>query len=107
MKLDYRPDGRIIPVLEVGDLVRLIRDEPGPEPTALRGEWGRIVRITPRKSLDIQLAGYSRPRSVAMALVRDTLAINVVPCDAKGLPRRLPSWSETNAALPSRNGKGF
>ena len=68
---------------------------------------GGFVRITPRKSLDIQLAGYSRPRSVAMALVRDILAINVVPCDAKGLPRRLPSWSETNAALPSRDGKGF
>jgi hypothetical protein len=63
-------------MLEVGDVVSLIRDESGPEPTALRGEWGRIVRITPRQSLDIQLVGYSRPHSVAMALVRDILAIN-------------------------------
>jgi hypothetical protein len=106
MKLDYRPDGRIIPVLEVGDLVRLTRDEPGPEPTALSGEWGRILRITVRKTLDIQLAGFSRPRSVAMTLVRDIPSVIVVPCDARGLPKRLPSWSEINADLPSRHGQG-
>jgi hypothetical protein len=107
MKLDYRPDGRIIPILEVGDLVRLVRNEPGPEPTALAGEWGRIVKIKPLGRLDIQLAGFCRPRSVAMALARDIMMINVVPCDAKGLPVRLPTWSETNAALPSRNGNGL
>ena len=43
MKLDYRPDGWSLPILEVGDLVRLVRDEPGLEPTAFGGEWGRIV----------------------------------------------------------------
>ncbi len=107
MKLDYRPDGRVIPVLEVGDLVRLVRDELGPEPTASRGEWGRIVSLKPGGRLDIQLAGFCRPRGVAMALARGIMMINVVPCDAKGLPVRLPSWSETNAASPNRSRNGL
>ena len=103
MRIDTRPDGSQIMIPEAGDLVRLTRDEPGPEPTALRGEWGRIVRITPRKNLDIQLAGYSRPRSAPMATVRDILPINVEPCDAKGLPKPLPSLSEGKPGSPNRS----
>lgn len=107
MKLDYRPDGRIIPILEVGDLVRLVRNEPGPEPTAFGGEWGRIVKIKPLGRLDIQLAGFCRPRSVAMAVARDIMMINVVPCDAKGLPLRLPSRGEANPAMRNPVRKGL
>jgi hypothetical protein len=93
MKLDFHADGRPIPILEVGDLVRLIRDEAGPDPTALAGEWGRIRRITERGGLDILLAGYSRPRGVAMAMVSNIAATNVIPCDHRGLALDLPNWS--------------
>ena len=93
MKLDFSADGRPIPILEVGDLVRLTRDEAGPDPTALAGEWGRIRRITDRGGLEIVLAGYSRPRGVALALVSDFPATNVIPCDHRGVALELPSWS--------------
>jgi len=93
MKLDFHADGRPIPILEVGDLVRLTRAEAGPDPTALAGEWGRIRRITERGRLDILLAGYSRPRGVAMALVSNIAATNVIPCDHRGLALDLPNWS--------------
>ncbi|MCA3390094.1 MAG: hypothetical protein INF65_15830 [Roseomonas sp.] len=97
MRIDTRPDGSQIVIPEVGDLVRLTRDEAGPIVTAYAGEWGRIVRVTTRNTLDIQLAGFSRPRGVAMALVSDFPAINVVPCDGRGLPtdgRHWGSWEE-------------
>jgi len=97
MRTDTRPDGSQIMIPEVGDLVRLTRDEAGPIVTAHAGEWGRILRITPRNTLDIQLAGFSRPRGVAMALVSDFPSINVIPCDARGLPvdgRHWGSWEE-------------
>jgi len=93
MKLDYRADGRPIPILEVGDLVRLTRSEPGPSPTAQAGEWGRIRRITERGALDIVLAGYSRPRGVALSMVSDIPVTNVVPCDHRGVALELPKWS--------------
>ncbi len=98
MKLDFRPDGRPIPILEVGDLVRLTRAEAGPAPAAQAGEWGKIRSITERGSLDITLAGYSRPRGVALALVSDFPAINVIPCDRRGLALELPKWSNWRKA---------
>lgn len=97
MRMDTRPDGSQIAIPEVGDLVRLTRDEAGPFVTARAGEWGRIVRISARNTLDIQLAGFSRPRGIAMALVSDFPAINVVACDGRGLPtdgRHWGSWDE-------------
>ena len=97
MRIDNRPDGSQIMIPEAGDLGRLTRDEPGPIVTAHAGEWGRIIRVTSRNTLDIQLAGFSRPRGVAMALVSDFPAINVVPCDARGLPtdgKHWGSWDE-------------
>jgi hypothetical protein len=92
MRIDTRPDGTQIAIPEVGDLVRLTRDEAGPMVTAHAGEWGRILRISNRNTLDIQLAGFSRPSGVAMALVSDFPAINVVPCDARGLPTDAKHW---------------
>ena len=82
-----------MPILEVGDLVRLTRAEAGPTPTAQAGEWGRIRRITERGALDIVLAGYSRPRGVALAMASDIPATNVIPCDHRGLALELPKWS--------------
>jgi hypothetical protein len=92
MRIDTRPDGTQITIPEAGDLVRLTRDEPGPDVTAFAGEWGRVIRVTGRNTLDIQLAGFSRPRGVAMGLVSDFPAINVVPCDARGLPTDGRHW---------------
>lgn len=92
MRIDTRPDGSQIMIPEAGDLVRLTRDEPGPDVTAFAGEWGRIIRVTGRNTLDIQLAGFSRPRGVAMGMVSDFPAINVVPCDGRGLPTDGRHW---------------
>ena len=93
MKLDFRPDGHPVPILEVGDLVRLTRAEAGPMPTADAGEWGRIRRFTERGALDIELAGYSRPRGVFMGTVRDIGATNVIPCDHRGVALQLPKFA--------------
>jgi hypothetical protein len=93
MKLEYREDGRPIPILEVGDLVRLTRDEAGPVPTAQAGEWGKIRSISDKGRLDIMLAGFSRPRGVALAMVTDVPATNVIPCDRRGVALELPKWS--------------
>ena len=51
MKIDFNADGRPIPILEVGDLVRLTRAEAGPAPTAQAGEWRKIRRIKERGGL--------------------------------------------------------
>lgn len=93
MKLDFHSDGRPIPILKVGDPVRLTRAEAGPAPTALAGAWGEIRRITERGRLDILLAGYSRPRGVALASVSDFPTTNVIPCDHRGLALELQKWS--------------
>jgi hypothetical protein len=101
MKLDFGPDGRAVPILEIGDLVRLTRAEAGPTPTAHAGEWGRIRRITERGALDIELAGYSRPRGVFMSMVRDIPATNVIPCDHRGVALELPrseNWRKGDAS---------
>ena len=97
MRIETRPDGSQITIPEVGDLVRLTRDEAGPIVTAHAGEWGRILRVSNRNTVDIQLAGFSRPRGAAMELVSDFPAINVVPCDGRGKPtegRNWGSWEE-------------
>ena len=60
MKLDFNADGRPIPILEVGDFVPLTRAEAS--------EWGKIRRFSERGGLEIVLAGYSRPRGLALDL---------------------------------------
>jgi hypothetical protein len=106
MKLNYHDDGRATPILEVGDMVRLIRDEPGPMPTAGAGEWGRVLRINARGRLDIQLAGFSRPRGVALGVASDLAATNVIPCDAKGLELVIPKWANWKNVTGRSKGKG-
>jgi hypothetical protein len=110
MKLDFRADGRPIPILEVGDLVRLIRAEAGPVPTAQAGEWGKIRSISDKGRLDILLAGFSRPRGVALAMVTDIPATNVIPCDHRGVALELPkfaNWRKGSASgFASRKDRG-
>lgn len=103
MRIDFRADGRPIPILEVGDLVRLTRAESGPAPTAQAGEWGRIRRITSRGALDIELAGYSRPRGVFMDMVCDIPVTNVIPCDHRGVALHLPNFANWRKG----EGRGF
>jgi len=84
--------------------VRLTRVEAGPTPTAQAGEWGRIRHITDRGGLEIVLTGYSRPRGVALAMVRDFPATNVIPCDHRGLALDLPNWSNWREAKATGSG---
>lgn len=108
MKITTRPDGALIAIPEVGDLVRLTRDEAGPLVTARAGEWGRVLRVSQQHRLDINLAGYSRPRGVALGMICDFPAINVVLCDEHGLAidgRNWGSWDERRGGKP-RTGSG-
>jgi hypothetical protein len=77
-------DSSASPNIGIGDFVRLKRDEPGPLVTAFSGDWGKVLRINSDGSVDLQLAGYSRPRtdpaSRAMAVPRGC----VEPCDGFG-----------------------
>ena len=101
MKIEYRADGSPMPILEVGDLVRLVRNEGGSSPSAQAEEWGRILRISRGGALDIVLAGYSRPRGVALSNVNGIPATNVVPCDHRGVALELPkfaNWRNVNAS---------
>ena len=106
MRIDTRPDGSQLVVPEKGDLVRLTRDEPGPIVTAHAGEWGRILRVTNRNTLDIQLAGFSRPRGVALGVVSDIATTNVIPGYAKGLRFVIPKWANWKNVTARSKSKG-
>ena len=71
------------PILAVGDLVRLRRDELGEIVTAKAGDWGAIVRID-GTTLDIRFAGYCRPRTASLAMATAVPAHIVEPCDISG-----------------------
>ena len=94
MKLHFRADGRPAPMLEVGDLVRLTRAEPGPAPVAKAGEWGRVRSISAKVTLEIELAGYSRPKGVALSMISDIPQTNVIPCDQRGVALELPGEAD-------------
>jgi hypothetical protein len=106
MKLNYHYDGRVTPIVEVGDMVRLIRDEPGPMPMAGAAEWGWVLRINARGRLGIQLAGFSRPRGVALGVVSDIAATNVIPGYAKGLRFVIPKWANWKNVTARSKSKG-
>jgi hypothetical protein len=110
MKLQFGAHGRPVPILEVGDLVRLTRAEPGPAPAAQAGEWGRVRRISAKGALDIELAGYSRPRGVALSMVSDIPQTNVIPCDQRGVALELQQeshWRQSEASgFGSRKNRG-
>jgi hypothetical protein len=72
---------------EIGDLVRLCRDEDGPLVTAFAGDWGRVTRVHPDGSLDIKLAGYSRAKDADMIRAVAVSRSRVEPCDEAGRPR--------------------
>lgn len=81
--------------------MRLTRAEPGPGPVARAGEWGRVRRISAKGALDIELAGYSRPRGVALSMVNDIPQTNVIPCDQRGVALELPHesrWRQSEAS---------
>jgi hypothetical protein len=53
-------------------------------PMAGAAEWGWVLRINARDRLDIQLAGFPGPLGVALGVVSDIAATNVIPGYAKG-----------------------
>lgn len=85
MRVTYLRDGTPAPVLEPGDFVRLVRDEPGPDVTAFAGAWGQVLRNRGALGLDIRLGGHSRPRTTDIPDVTGLPARLVVPCDRRGL----------------------
>jgi hypothetical protein len=89
MRIRYRPDGTPEPLFEPGDMVRLVRDEPGPIVTARAGEWGEVMRNRGGVGLDIRLAGFSRPRDAILPIATAAPARCVAPCDRNGVRLRL------------------
>ena len=85
MRVTYLADGTAVPVYEPGDLVRLLRDEPGEPVTALAGEWGVVVRNRGAAGVDVRLAGHSRPRTAPMPVASGLPPSLLVPCDRQGL----------------------
>lgn len=84
-----RLDARMLDVpdttalIEVGDLVRMRRDEGGEFVSAKAGEWGEVMR-TGGGQLDLLLAGFSRPRTADMPVARGISIHLVEPCDRQG-----------------------
>jgi hypothetical protein len=85
MRVTYLPDGTAVPVYEAGDLVRLLRDEPGDPVTAHAGEWGMVERNRGSAGIDVRLAGHSRPRTARMPVASGLPPSLLVPCDRLGL----------------------
>jgi hypothetical protein len=90
MRLEHDAAGRPQPRYETGDLVRFRQDEIGPVVTAFAGEWGKVQRVEDG-ALDIQLAGYGRPRTAPLAMAVRVPARCVEPCDFRGVPLPLRS----------------
>jgi len=84
MRIDYSNRGNPMPIYEVGDFVRLRRDEPGPVVTAREGDWGRVARVSQR-GVDVQLAGYCRPRDARVTIANSLPRWLLLPCDERGL----------------------
>ncbi|MCA3275756.1 MAG: hypothetical protein ING09_08205 [Roseomonas sp.] len=58
----------------------------------------------------MELAGYSRPRGVALSMVSDIPQTNVIPCDERGVALELPQesrWRQSEASgFGSRKNRG-
>lgn len=89
MRITYQLDGTPVPQFESGDMVRLVRDEPGPMVTAHAGDWGEVMRNHGAGGLDIRLAGYCCPRNAPMPIATSVPASYVAPCDRSGVRLRL------------------
>ncbi|BDG73296.1 hypothetical protein [Roseomonas fluvialis] len=85
MRITYLQDGTAVPVYEPGDLVRLLRDEPGELVTAHAGEWGMVVRNRGTGGIDVRLAGHSRPRTAELPVATGLPPSMLAPCDRQGL----------------------
>ncbi|WP_198372969.1 hypothetical protein [Roseomonas rosulenta] len=85
MRITYLADGTPVPDFERGDLVRLLRDEPGEPVTAQAGEWGMVLRNRGAGGVDVRLAGHSRPRTAPMPVAIGLPPSLLVPCDRHGL----------------------
>jgi|LNFM01.1.fsa_nt_gb hypothetical protein len=85
MRITYLADGTAVPVYEAGDLVQLLRDEPGDPVTALAGEWGAVIRNRGAAGVDVLLAGHSRPRTARMPVASGLPPSLLAPCDRLGL----------------------
>lgn len=85
MRVTYLPDGTPVPLHEPGDMVRLLRDEPGDPVTAHAGDWGVVVRNRGAAGVDVRLAGHSRPRTARMSVASGLPASILAPCDRQGL----------------------
>jgi hypothetical protein len=83
MRVAYTKEGQPLPVFEVGDFVRIKRDDLG-LPIAYRGgEWGKVVSAD-AQAVDIELAGFSRPATAMLPYARGVPASWLVPCDDHG-----------------------
>ena len=71
------------PLIQVGDLVRMRRDEAGEFVTARAGDWGEVVSASGGQ-FDLRFAGFSRPKTTDMPVGRGIPAYLVEPCDRHG-----------------------
>ncbi len=71
------------PMIQVGDLVRMRRDEVGEVVTARAGDWGEVVSASGGQ-FDLRFAGFSRPKTTDMPVGRGIPAYLVEPCDRHG-----------------------
>jgi len=73
---------RDVPI-QVGDLVRMRRNEEGEFVTARAGEWGEVIGAS-GDQIDLRFAGYSRPKTTDLPVARGIPTRLVEPCDRHG-----------------------
>jgi hypothetical protein len=75
-------------------------------PMAGAAEWGWVLRINARGRLDIQLAGFPGPLGVALGIVSDIAATNVIPGYAKGVRFVILKWANWKNVTARSKSKG-
>lgn len=93
MEISYDPQGRpYVSRYEIGDLVRLRVSEEGDGAMGLIGDWGIVTAVEGpmSRSFDIQIAGFSRPRTSGVSRLTGMTCRMVIPCDRRGVPLSLP-----------------